>query len=83
MKYLLDTYQLIPGHTSTISRTPIKYLEDTHQNISTTHIKYHQDTHQISPRQPLNNSRTPTKYLQDNYQISFGHLPKLFRTPNK
>jgi len=41
--------------------------------MSRTPIKYLQDTHQISPGHPPNISKKTIKYLQNTVQISPGH----------
>jgi len=55
MKYLNESYKMSQGNASYMSRT--------HQYISRTHMKYLQDTDQISPGHGSNASSTPIKYL--------------------
>jgi len=82
MKYLKESYknlhytdQISPGHRSNISMTP--------SNISRTPIKYLQDTYQVSPGYLSNISGTPIKYLQDINHISLGHPSNITTTPIK
>jgi len=55
---VLKVFDRCPGDIWSLSRTPIKYLEDTDQ---------------ISPGHRSNITRTAIKYLQDTIQISPGH----------
>jgi len=71
--YVKETHQICQENPSDMSRKPIIYISNTPISISRTTIKYIQDTHPIPPGHLSSITRTPIKYHQHTHQISPGH----------